>query len=233
MGALKFCGLDMADMEDMECMADMEDMEGAEEGPVPLDDGPLEDEVLEDMDDSATKGQTDLIFANATTRDINIKVKPLHLLVKKKSNEKQIGIEAGLDGVVGVNFQVGGSERDVVPWKEMLHTVAAHEVSPLPLPAEKTKLGKVSLMTNSIEILISTTNEETGEEEEVGKGYSVAPGQGIILFEHNGKIKVEAARGRRFWRKFQPWVSKYSKQSRDPHRSLMIGDECSQCGESK
>ena len=26
--------------------------------------------------------------------------------------------------------------------------------------------------------------------------------------------KVEAARGRRFWRKFQPWVSKYSKQSR-------------------
>ena len=60
-----------------------------------------------------------------------------------------------------------------MPWKEMLHTVAAHEVSPLPLPAEKTKLGKVSLMTNSIEILISSTNEETGEEEEVGKGYSV------------------------------------------------------------
>ena len=28
----------------------MEDMEGTEEGPVPLDDGPLEDEVLEDMD---------------------------------------------------------------------------------------------------------------------------------------------------------------------------------------
>ena len=28
----------------------MEDMEGAEEGPVPLDDGPVEDEVLEDMD---------------------------------------------------------------------------------------------------------------------------------------------------------------------------------------
>ena len=68
---------------------------------------------------------------------------------------------------------MGGSEREVVPWKEMLHTVAAHEVSPLPLPAEKTKLGKVSLMTNSIEILISSTNEETGEEEEVGKGYSV------------------------------------------------------------
>ena len=34
----------------MEDMEDMEDMEGTEEGPVPLDDGPLEDEVLEDMD---------------------------------------------------------------------------------------------------------------------------------------------------------------------------------------
>ena len=30
--------------------------------------------------------------------------------------------------------------------------------------------------------------------------------------------KVEAARGRRFWRKFQPWVSKYSKQSRQVQR---------------
>ena len=35
-----------------------------------------------------------------------LQVKPLELLVKKKSNEKQIGVEAGLDGVVGVNLQV-------------------------------------------------------------------------------------------------------------------------------
>ena len=62
----------------------MEDVEG----PIPLDDGPVEDEVLEDFEgddvglafffnflpDSATKGQTGLTFANATRRDIHIKV---------------------------------------------------------------------------------------------------------------------------------------------------------------
>ena len=65
-------------------MADREDAEG----PIPLDDGPVEDEVLEDMDgddvafilfyiscpDSPTKGQTGLTFANASSRDIHIKV---------------------------------------------------------------------------------------------------------------------------------------------------------------
>ena len=61
-----------------------------EEGPIPLDDGPVEDEVLDDMDgddvgfgllftfiifsDAPTKGQTGLVFANATTRDVHIKV---------------------------------------------------------------------------------------------------------------------------------------------------------------
>ena len=59
------------------------------EGPIPLDDGPVEDEVLDDMDgdvdfcllftfiifsDSPTKGQTGLVFANATTRDVHVKV---------------------------------------------------------------------------------------------------------------------------------------------------------------
>ena len=69
----------------------MADMEGAEEGPVPLDDGPVEDEVFEDMDGddvgfcfdsldvsfpgTPTKGHSGLTFANATTRDIFIKVR--------------------------------------------------------------------------------------------------------------------------------------------------------------
>lgn len=67
----------------------MEDMENLEEGPVPLDDGPVEDDVFDDMDgddvgfcfdlcfsspDAPTKGQTGLTFANATTGDIHIKV---------------------------------------------------------------------------------------------------------------------------------------------------------------
>ena len=58
------------------------------EEPIPLDDGPVEDEVLDDMHgdenkftlsyfsftDSATKGKTGLQFANATSRDVYIKV---------------------------------------------------------------------------------------------------------------------------------------------------------------
>ena len=53
------------------------------EGPIPPDDGPVEDAVLVDMDGDdvafifflyfmPTKGQTGLTFANATSRDIHI-----------------------------------------------------------------------------------------------------------------------------------------------------------------
>ena len=40
----------------------MADMEGAEEGPVPLDDGPVEDEVFEDMDGDDGRFSFDLLF---------------------------------------------------------------------------------------------------------------------------------------------------------------------------
>ena len=48
--ALQSCGLDMADME------------AAEEGPVPLDDGPVDDEVFEDMDGDDVGFCFDLCF---------------------------------------------------------------------------------------------------------------------------------------------------------------------------
>ena len=40
----------------------MADMEGAEEGPVPLDDGPVDDEVFEDMDGDDRRFCFDLLF---------------------------------------------------------------------------------------------------------------------------------------------------------------------------
>merc|ERR1712055_851944 len=123
MGVLQSCGFNMADME------------GAEEGPVPLDDGPVEDEVFEDMDDLPTKGQTGLTFANATSREIFIKVK---LLMQKNSRSKnfRIGVEADI-GWGGVNLKggVGESELEVLTWPEILHTVDIHQVSHLELPA--------------------------------------------------------------------------------------------------
>ena len=68
---------------------------------------------------------------------------------------------------------VGESEGEVLTWAEVWHTVHAHGVSHLELPAAKAKRGKASLVTDTIEISIFTKNEETGEEEEVGKGWSV------------------------------------------------------------
>merc|ERR1711953_784637 len=90
-------------------MAAMKDAEG----PIPLDDCPVEDEVLEDLDESPTKGQTGLTFANATSRDIHVKVKPLQLLVKKNSRAKNlgVGVEAGLAGGISLEGGVGEAER--------------------------------------------------------------------------------------------------------------------------
>ena len=68
---------------------------------------------------------------------------------------------------------VGESEGEVLTWAEVWHTVHAHGVSHLELPDAKAKRGKASLVTNTIEISIFTKNEETGEEEEVDKGWSV------------------------------------------------------------
>ena len=72
------------------------------EEPIPLDDGPVEDEVLDDMHgdenkftlsyfscpDSATKGKTGLQFANATSRDVYIKVHKTFHNVRKTEFDK-------------------------------------------------------------------------------------------------------------------------------------------------
>ena len=44
------------------CGLHMADTKGAEEGPVPLDDGPVEDEVFEDMDGDDRRFCFDLLF---------------------------------------------------------------------------------------------------------------------------------------------------------------------------
>ena len=61
----------------------------------------------------------------------------------------------------------------MLTWAEVWHTVHVHEVSHLELPAAKAKRGKASLLIDTIQISIFTKNEETGEEEEVGRGWAV------------------------------------------------------------
>ena len=68
---------------------------------------------------------------------------------------------------------MGESEGELLTWAEVLHTVHVHEVSHLELPAAKAKRGKASLLTDTIQISVFTKNEETGEDEEVGRGWSV------------------------------------------------------------
>ena len=110
---------------------------------------------------------------------------------------------------------MGEAEREVITWDPIWHTVHVHEVSRMELPA-KSKRSKASLLTDTIQISIFTKNKETGEDEEIDKGYSVGKsiyisffeltkqnkniyvinlcsgsGQGIIFYEYKGKIKVE------------------------------------------
>ena len=72
-------------------------------------------------------------------KSTTLQVKPLELLVKKKSNEKQIGIEAGLDGVVGVNFQVNCCQ--IFPLSSKIYRVFFFTGPPL----KKLKLGRSRL----------------------------------------------------------------------------------------
>merc|ERR1739844_231178 len=49
---------------------------------------------------------------------------------------------------------------------------------------------------------------------------SVRPGGGLIFSENtNGEFKVDQARGRQFYRKFQPWLTK-SKLNKNPHKNM-------------
>ena len=76
---------------------------------------------------------------------------------------------------------VGEAERDVQTWAERWHTVLFHEVSHLELPAAK---GKASLLTDTIEISIFTKNEETEEDEEIGRGWSVGKKISSQMFDN-------------------------------------------------
>ena len=69
---------------------------------------------------------------------------------------------------------MGEAEREVITWDPMWHTVHVHEVSHMELPADaKARRSKASLLTDTIQISIFTKNKETGEDEEIDKGYSV------------------------------------------------------------
>jgi len=203
------------------------------EDPTPLDEEPVEDEVLKDLPEGQTKGATDITFANATSKDVHVELYPLKLVMQRKIRAKNfaVGVNAGAtEGGLNIEGGIGEAEMDVLEYSTTMHTVQSHKVMQMEVPPLDSGETGASLLVGSIYLKMYTEDKVTDKKEEIGKGWSVGPGQGLILTEFKEKIMVEPAKGRSFWRKFKAWEPKFNKGTRDPHHSLRFGDSCEDCG---
>ena len=64
------------------------------------------------------------------------------------------------------------------------------------------------------------------------KVVNLVSGHGIIITDKTDSLVVEQARGKRWFRKFRPWVSK-AGQDLDPHGDLGEGQTCQDCNFKK
>jgi len=206
------------------------------EDPTPLDDEPVEEEVLKDLPEGQTKGKTDITFANATSKDVHVELLPLKMVMQRKIRAKNFAVEVNAgaaEGGLKIEGGAGECEMDKFEISTTKHTVQSHKVTQIEVPAAlESGEKKASLLHGSIYMKLYTEDKETGKEEEIGKGWAIGVGQGLILTEFKEKMMVDAAKGRSFWGKFKPWQPKYNKETSDPHHRLRFGDSCDICGVS-
>merc|ERR1711892_551429 len=193
-------------------------------------------EVLEptsdEEDQDETKGTREVTVANSTGVEIMVEVEPIKVTRQAELREKQFGIAVGLDGQLG--FQVGvGSvplESCVIP--EQRQTVSPHGLWSLPIPRDSLvpwKRGKSAMVENSIQLrLFHTEDGGRSRKSEIGGGFVIGPGHGLVVSLVNGKHQVEQVRGRSWHRRFDAWITN-TGGSRDPHVDLRRHRRCRVC----
>jgi len=181
---------------------------------------------------SGMKGEQVVTVSNGLTEDLFVQICPVNLVHQTERADRQFAIGASpLEA--SFEFQIGRGATKMNTFKSdsKKQSVTPHSVWNTPVPMSTLKpwtKGKTANVENSLSIKVFTTDTESGVDVEIGQGYIVGPGHGLIITQINGNYRVEQARGRSWRRKFNPWVNN-QKGSRDPHAKLMKWEVCPMC----
>jgi len=175
------------------------------------------------LEGEEVRGSSDLSLANATGKVIKVKAY-VTAVRQDQSAAKEItlGADAGpeVGGGGNIKLKVGSSQykfgehlasTDVYPH-------AREDMALLEVKGLFSLAGKIYAANPVIMVEI----EVDGIEKIVVK--SVRAGNGLIFSQNSyGDFKVEQARGRKWFRKFQPWLSK-NKIDKNPHKDTNVED---------
>eukprot|EP00090_Calanus_glacialis_P047296 TRINITY_DN9741_c0_g2_i1.p1 TRINITY_DN9741_c0_g2~~TRINITY_DN9741_c0_g2_i1.p1 ORF type:complete len:207 (-),score=38.01 TRINITY_DN9741_c0_g2_i1:35-592(-) len=179
-----------------------------------------------------TKGSHTITIANGLDEKVYVAVEPLDLVRQAEAREKHIGVGVDISGLAGnVNFDLGQANLRLFKSERQSQSVYPHSLWEAPAAMSSLgKKGKSANVSNSIQVRVFTevTREGSSEKVELGEGYLVGPGHGIIVSKIKGQYKVEQALSRSWRRRYNPWLTN-RKVTRDPHAKLGEKMTCPMC----
>merc|ERR1712154_162252 len=104
-------------------------------------------------------------------------------------------------------------EKEVLESKKQ--TVHPHATSNINIPEEhisKMHSEKAVLLHNCLFTRMYVGRN--GVLDEIGNGYSIGPGHGLIVSQIGNNIRVDEAADRVWYKKFNPWMPRHLKTSR-------------------
>jgi len=195
--------------------------------------GEAVDESLDDNSeeeyDVGTSSEDDLIVCNGLDHSIFVEVAPTNLRRKFESPLKKFLNWFDFQ-ITDWQGQIDHTEGSLYKLRLKHQEIKAHQM-------EKIKMGKDddkkwTMLECSVQLRLYHQVEDKEEEglAEIGSGYIVGPGRGIIVnCWGNGQEVVEQAKSLKWWRKYDPWVPNRSDDSRNPHKGLKKTDKCLVC----
>merc|ERR1712226_611267 len=179
-----------------------------------------------------------LVVSNTTDHDLVIKLDDVDMVRRDRTRQKNFGVGGNIAGSANIEVGVGEAGHERLVMKASGHWVYRHTSSEIALPSSSVPWWhgeKAGLLHNSL-FIRPFYIDASGAEVAIGKGCRVGPGHGLIVsklkVEDKTTFKVEEAAKRKFWKKFDPWMTRGPpKVYKHPHDGMERGTKCSGCGE--
>eukprot|EP00090_Calanus_glacialis_P009538 TRINITY_DN17921_c0_g1_i1.p1 TRINITY_DN17921_c0_g1~~TRINITY_DN17921_c0_g1_i1.p1 ORF type:complete len:206 (-),score=47.08 TRINITY_DN17921_c0_g1_i1:35-652(-) len=191
----------------------------------------LECEADEEVPDE-TKGSTPITVANSTSEVIVVELEPIKMVQQSELRERQVGFGAGMDGQLGFTYKQSAVNLEEYNLPERQNSIAPHGLWSINIPRESLRpwrKGNAAMVDNTITMHIYYTEEKgINGKYEIGKGFILGPGHGVIVSLVREKYQVEQVKGRSWFRRYDCWITN-TGGNRDPHAELRKFKKCSVC----
>eukprot|EP00091_Calanus_sinicus_P002607 TRINITY_DN12691_c0_g1_i2.p1 TRINITY_DN12691_c0_g1~~TRINITY_DN12691_c0_g1_i2.p1 ORF type:complete len:205 (+),score=52.66 TRINITY_DN12691_c0_g1_i2:134-748(+) len=189
-------------------------------------DVPKSEEANEDYSET-TPSADDMFVCNGMDHSIFVEISPTRLVRKFDSPIKKI-LKWFDFTITDYEGQKDHNEGSVCTLKLRTQEVKPHSVHKIHMGRDND--DKWMMLEVSAQSHIFYKDENTSEMVEIGGGFILGSGQGIIVTQRaNGDRVVEQSMTDKWWRKSDPWVERTYNRSKNPHNKLEKGRNCSVC----